>query len=61
VLQQIIVAAVVLIATLFIARRVWRVIASARASATGGSACASGCGCESDAPTDHRVNARASR
>jgi hypothetical protein len=60
-MQQFIVAVIVLLATLFVGRKVWRVIASARASADGGAACASGCGCETDAPKDHRVSARASR
>ena len=43
-LQQVIVALIVLSAVVFIARRVWTAIASARATKSSG--CASGCGCE---------------
>jgi FeoB-associated Cys-rich membrane protein len=41
--QQLIVAAIVLTAAAFIARRMWRAVASARASKQAG--CDSGCGC----------------
>jgi hypothetical protein len=42
--QQLIVMLIVLGAVVFIARRVWSAVMSARASKHGG--CASGCGCE---------------
>ena len=42
--QQVIVALIVLSAVVFIVRRVWSAIASARAAKSAG--CASGCGCE---------------
>jgi hypothetical protein len=51
VLQQTIVIAIVLTAFLFLGRRVWGVVASARAK-KGDAACASGCGCEPAAPRD---------
>lgn len=44
-LQQTIVIAIVLTAFLFLGRRVWSVVASARAK-NGAAGCASGCGCE---------------
>ena len=47
--QQVIVALIVLSAVVFIARRVWSAIASARAAK--GADCGSGCGCESAVPT----------
>ncbi len=46
--EQLIIGAIVLAATAFIARKVWRAIAAARAPASAG--CDSGCGCEQAAP-----------
>lgn len=43
-MQQLIVVLIVLGAVLFIVRRVWNAVASARASKS--ASCASGCGCE---------------
>lgn len=42
--QQLIVAVVVLVSVLFVARRMWRAIASARAP-KGSVGCDTGCGC----------------
>ncbi len=42
--QQLIIAAIVLAAASYIARKVWRTVAAARAAK--GAGCDSGCGCE---------------
>jgi hypothetical protein len=44
--EQLIIAAIVLAAAAFIARKVWHTITSARAARGGG--CDSGCGCATD-------------
>ena len=52
-LQQLIIAAIVLGAATFIVRRVWAAVAAARAPKGG---CGSGCGCASTGqPTQDRV------
>ena len=51
-LEQLIISAIVLGAALFIGRRIWRTIASARAPKGGG--CDSGCGCAPTSPAPRK-------